>query len=242
MPLQVVAGETCEVGYTLEGASENARVRVVAPDGYRVQVIETNYWSGKIVIYLPDAATDERIVVILSDEGNETVSRYIDLEVKAKSDVVFDLSANSYLIEAEGTSLRVMLITNIDYTVEIAEKDRTWISVETSRTDQREESLVFSFRPNSDVKSRQATVRLVDSEGNLLDSICFTQATSGSVNVRLERADVWTQVIWLSGSCASDVAQAGFRYRKQGDKEWVEVAGAGSSNGFSAHVEAGFIS
>ena len=33
MPLQVVAGETCEVGYTLEGASENARVRVVAPDG-----------------------------------------------------------------------------------------------------------------------------------------------------------------------------------------------------------------
>lgn len=238
MPLQVVAGETCEVGYTLEGASENARVRVVAPDGYRVQVIETNYWSGKIVIYLPDAATDERIVVILSDEGNETVSRYIDLEVKAKSDVVFDLSANSYLIEAEGTSLRVMLITNIDYTVEIAEKDRTWISVETSRTDQREESLVFSFRPNSDVKSRQATVRLVDSEGNLLDSICFTQATSGSVNVRLERADVWTQVIWLSGSCASDVAQAGFRYRKQGDKEWVEVAGAGSSNGFSAHVEA----
>ena len=81
--------------------------------------------------------------------------------------------------------------------------------METSRTDQREESLVFSFRPNSDVKSRQATVRLVDSEGNLLDSICFTQATSGSVNVRLERADVWTQVIWLSGSCASDVAQAG---------------------------------
>ena len=45
-------------------------------------------------------------------------------------------------------------------------------------------------------------------------------------------------MIWLSGSCASDVAQAGFRYRKQGDKEWVEVAGAGSSNGFSAHVEA----
>lgn len=203
-----------------------------------LNVIETNHWSGKIVIYLPDTATDERIVVILSDEGNETVSRYIDLEVKAKSDVVFDLSANSYLIEAEGTSLQVTLITNIDYTVEIAEKDRTWIRVETSRTDQREESLVFSFRPNSDVKSRQATVRLVDSEGNLLDSICFTQATSGSVNVRLERADVWTQVIWLSGSCASDVAQAGFRYRKQGDKEWVEVAGAGSSNGFSAHVEA----
>lgn len=28
MPLQVVAGETCEVGYTLEGASENARVRL----------------------------------------------------------------------------------------------------------------------------------------------------------------------------------------------------------------------
>lgn len=88
MPLQVVAGETCEVGYTLEGASENARVRVVAPDGYWVDVIETNHWSGKIVIYLPDTATDERIVVILSDEGNETVSRYIDLEVKAKSDVV----------------------------------------------------------------------------------------------------------------------------------------------------------
>lgn len=110
MPLQVVAGETCEVGYTLEGASENARVRVVAPDGYWVDVIETNHWSGKIVIYLPDTATDERIVVILSDEGNETVSRYIDLEVKAKSDVVFDLSANSYLIEAEGTSLQVRLL------------------------------------------------------------------------------------------------------------------------------------
>ena len=59
-------------------------MRVVAPDGYRVQVIETNYWSGKIVIYLPDAATDERIVVILSDEGNETVSVDIDLEVKVE--------------------------------------------------------------------------------------------------------------------------------------------------------------
>lgn len=127
--------------------------------------------------------------------------------------------------------MRVTLITNIDYTVEIAEKDRTWIRVETSRTDQREESLVFSFRPNSDVKSRQATVRLVDSEGiywtvSVLHRLLRALSTSDS-NVPMSG-----QVIWLSGSCASDVAQAGFRYRKQGDKEWVEVAGAGSSNGF----------
>ena len=46
-------------------------------------------------------------------------------------------------------------------------------------------------------------------------------------------------MIWLSGSCASDVAQAGLPLSEnKGDKEWVEVAGAGSSNGFSAHVEA----
>ena len=46
-------------------------------------------------------------------------------------------------------------------------------------------------------------------------------------------------MIWLSGSCASDVAQAGLPLiGNKVDKEWVEVAGAGSSNGFSAHVEA----
>lgn len=63
--------------------SEGCRSGRLSGSGHRNESL-----VGEIVIELPDAATDERIVVILSDEGNETVSRYIDLEVKAKSDVV----------------------------------------------------------------------------------------------------------------------------------------------------------
>lgn len=53
MPLQVVAGETCEVGYTLEGASENARVRCrsgrLSGSGHRNELLvgENRYLSAR---------------------------------------------------------------------------------------------------------------------------------------------------------------------------------------------------
>lgn len=58
------------------------------------------------------------------------------------------------------------------------------------------------------------------------------------VTVSLTAADAWSQVIWLKGSGKSG-SQMGFRYRKQGDSEFVEVPDVQVDGGtFSARLSA----
>lgn len=182
--VNVLPGKSYEIGYTLSGADERTVVEVVAQNGYRADVVATDYQSGKIVITAPEKAADDRIIVLVSDGSDRTLMRFIHI-----AESVIRITTDSYTVEADGGTQTVDVETNIDYTVYIAEADRGWVSVAAAtRAAVHNETLTFTFQPNPNTTYRYATVELRDASGMVGQSILFAQKASGYKTVHVATA------------------------------------------------------
>ncbi|WP_196017695.1 leucine-rich repeat protein [Alistipes senegalensis] len=182
--VNVLPGKSYEIGYTLSGANERTVVEAVAQNGYRADVVATDYQSGKIVITAPETAADDRIIVLVSDGSDRTLMRFIHI-----AESVIRITTDSYTVEADGGTQTVEVETNIDYTVYIAEADREWVSLAPkTRAAVHTETLNFTFQPNPNTTYRYATVELRDASGMVGQSILFAQKASGYKTVHVATA------------------------------------------------------
>jgi len=182
--VNVLPGKSYEIGYTLSGADERTVVEAVAQNGYRADVVATDYQSGKIVITAPETAADDRIIVLVSDGSDRTLMRFIHI-----AESVIRITTDSYTVEADGGTQTVEVETNIDYTVYIAETDREWVSLAPeTRAAVHTETLTFTFQPNPNTTYRYATVELRDASGMVGQSILFAQKASGYKTVHVATA------------------------------------------------------
>ena len=182
--VNVLPGKSYEIGYTLSGADERTVVEAVAQNGYRADVVATDYRSGKIVITAPETAADDRIIVLVSDGSDRTLMRFIHI-----AESVIRITTDSYTVEADGGTQTVEVETNIDYTVYIAEADREWVSLAPkTRAAVHTETLNFTFQPNPNTTYRYATVELRDASGMVGQSILFAQKASGYKTVHVATA------------------------------------------------------
>ena len=182
--VNVLPGKSYEIGYTLSGANERTVVEAVAQNGYRADVVATDYRSGKIVITAPETAADDRIIVLVSDGSDRTLMRFIHI-----AESVIRITTDSYTVEADGGTQTVEVETNIDYTVYIAEADREWVSLAPkTRAAVHTETLNFTFQPNPNTTYRYATVELRDASGMVGQSILFAQKASGYKTVHVATA------------------------------------------------------
>ena len=182
--VNVLPGKSYEIGYTLSGADERTVVEAVAQNGYRADVVATDYQSGKIVITAPETAADDRIIVLVSDGSDRTLMRFIHI-----AESVIRITTDSYTVEADGGTQTVEVETNIDYTVYIAEADREWVSIAPkTRAAVHTETLNFTFQPNPNTTYRYATVELRDASGMVGQSILFAQKASGYKTVHVATA------------------------------------------------------
>lgn len=182
--VNVLPGKSYEIGYTLSGADERTVVEAVAQNGYRADVVATDYQSGKIVITAPETAADDRIIVLVSDGSDRTLMRFIHI-----AESVIRITTDSYTVEADGGTQTVEVETNIDYTVYIAEADREWVSLAPkTRAAVHTETLNFTFQPNPNTTYRYATVELRDASGMVGQSILFAQKASGYKTVHVATA------------------------------------------------------
>lgn len=195
--VNVLPGKSYEIGYTLSRADERTVVEAVAQNGYRADVVATDYQSGKIVITAPETAADDRIIVLVSDGSDRTLMRFIHI-----AESVIRITTDSYTLDARGYILMVDVETNIDYTVYIAEADRGWVSmIPTTRAAVRNETLIFDIQPNPYTTDRYATVELRDASGLVSRSILFTQkalayktvhvATAGTLDSYISESEKW---------------------------------------------------
>lgn len=182
--VNVLPGKSYEIGYTLSGANERTVVEAVAQNGYRADVVATDYQSGKIVITAPETAADDRIIVLVSDGSDRTLMRAINI-----AESILRITTNSYIIEVDGGTQAVEVETNLNYTVYIADADRAWVSVATAtRAAVHTETLLFTFQPNQGTTYRYATVELHDASGMVCQSILFAQKASGYKTVHVATA------------------------------------------------------
>ena len=182
--VNVLPGKSYEIGYTLSGADERTVVEAVAQNGYRADVVATDYQSGKIVITAPEKVADDRIIVLVSDGSDRTLMRAINI-----AESILRITTNSYIIEVDGGTQAVEVETNLNYTVYIADADRAWVSVATAtRAAVHTETLLFTFQPNQGTTYRYATVELHDASGMVCQSILFAQKASGYKTVHVATA------------------------------------------------------
>lgn len=79
------------------------------------------------------------------------------------------------IVNAEGGEVEIAVTTNVNYTIAIAEQAQSWLSVEYSRADVREETLTVIVAENDSFEERSAEVKLLDAEGEELTTITLTQ-------------------------------------------------------------------
>ena len=84
-------------------------------------------------------------------------------------------SDGAIIVNAEGGEVEIAVTTNVDYTIAIAEQAQSWLSVEYSRADVREETLTVIVAENDSFEERSAEVKLLDAEGEELTTITLTQ-------------------------------------------------------------------
>lgn len=101
-----------------------------------------------------------------------------DIPVKQKMRLRFDVEKQQqYLIDAEGGELNIDIATNIEYDVRVT-YGTGWVHLAKTRA-MRNETLSFTFDPNTLNRSRYATIKAVDSEDNVLYDFTFVQAAMG---------------------------------------------------------------
>ena len=179
----VLPSTSYEVNYTVTGEEgQRSSVEVIAPADWKAVVQRTNDWSGKIVVTTPSFMTDNKVLVLVSDEnGGNTLMKTVTF-LKGKISV----EKTSFTVESGGEVIDVKVETSIDYVVSVATEDQSWISSETYPLDKGKFTL--TIQPNSDPVFRYATVELVNDGGFVLEKISITQKSAAVKEIHVETA------------------------------------------------------
>ena len=190
--IRVLPNKTYTIDYTITGADENTVIKALAQDGFRAVVKETDFSKGVIEITTPETVLSTEILVFVTDGKERTIMRSINFV-----EGVIIVTTKSYTVGYNGGTVTVELSTNIDYTVEIPEADRAWISVGEARPRavMRDEALTFTVQPNNNTAYRYSTISLVDNLGVTGETILITQKSGTSQTVHLFSAGTLDRMI-----------------------------------------------
>ncbi len=175
--IRVLASQTYSIGYTITGADDNTVIKALAQDGFRAVVKKTDNATGTIEITTPATILPSEILVFVTDGRERTIMRSINFV-----EGVILISTKSYTVGYGGGTVAIDLSTNIDYTVEIPEADKEWISVASigTRAVMRDETITLTVAPNTALTARYSTVRLVDALGVTGETVLITQKSGTS--------------------------------------------------------------
>ena len=181
--IRVLADKTYTIGYTITGADDKTVIKALAQDGFRAVVKKTDNATGVIEITTPSTILPTEILVFVTDGKERTIMRSINFV-----EGVIIVSSKSYTVDYAGGTVQVPLSTNIDYTVEIPEADKSWISVAETRAVMRDETLTFTVAKNETLAARYTMVKLIDALGVTSETILISQRAGAAQSVHVATA------------------------------------------------------
>lgn len=189
--IRVLANQTYPIQYTITGATDKTVVKALAQDGFRAVVKSTDSASGVIEVTTPTNIVSSEILIFISDGEERTIMRSINFV-----EGVINITDRSYTVPYTGGTVSVQLSTNIDYTIEIPEADKTWISIApTSRAIMRDETITFNVQQNNNTQLRYSIIKLVDKLGVTSETIQITQRGGSSQDIHVTTAGTLEQQI-----------------------------------------------
>ncbi len=162
-------GESKTISYTIMSATENTVVKAIAQDGWKAKVNATSADKGTITITAPNPIVESEILVFANDGSYRTVM--VSLNCMQGQ---INIADNSIDATPAGGTQEIKLTTNLDYTVEIPDNAKSWLSLAPQTRALREDTIVFEVTANEGIQ-RYATVALKDEQGNTLQTIIFRQ-------------------------------------------------------------------
>ena len=162
-------GESKTISYTITDATENTVVKAIAQDGWKAKVNATSADKGTITITAPNPIVESEILVFANDGSYRTVM--VSLNCMQGQ---INIADNSIDATPAGGTQEIKLTTNLDYTVEIPDNAKSWLSLAPQTRALREDTIVFEVTANEGIQ-RYATVALKDEQGNTLQTIIFRQ-------------------------------------------------------------------
>ena len=165
-------GESKTISYTITDATENTVVKAIAQDGWKVKVNATSTDKGTITITAPNPIVESEILVFANDGSYRTVMASFYCHEKQVLDI--NIADNSINVLPAGGTQEIKLTTNLDYTVEIPDNARSWLSLAPETRALREDTIVFEVAANEGIQ-RHATVTLKGEQDNILQTIIFRQ-------------------------------------------------------------------
>lgn len=181
--IRVLADKTYTIGYTITGADDKTVIKALAQDGFRAVVKKTDNATGVIEITTPSTILPTEILVFVTDGKERTIMRSINFV-----EGVIIVSSKSYTVDYAGGTVQVPLSTNINYTVEIPEADKSWISVAETRAVMRDETLTFTVAKNETLAARYTMVKLIDALGVTSETILISQRAGAAQSVHVATA------------------------------------------------------
>ncbi|KAF5038238.1 BspA type Leucine rich repeat region [anaerobic digester metagenome] len=176
--ISITDGATKTLNYSIIGATEKTIVKAMGQNGWSAKVTPTDNESGTITVTAPDPLIEDEILVWVYDGENKTIMSSLNFVTG-----VIEIVSNTYSLPKDALSQTVTVNTNIDYIVEIPEDALLWLSVLSTRSTMRTETLTFSLAENTGF-TRYATVYLKNNAGKILQTIAFEQK-GGSIVINV---------------------------------------------------------
>ena len=171
--INISAGETKTLNYTITSSSETVTIETFEQAGWKVEITEQTKLTGTIAITAPNPIRDGKILIILTDVQNNSYMKTITL--KGVGNTITTVQ-DTYTVNAAGGSLDVAVTANIDYTIQIPQDAKTWLSVQSQG-----ENIRFSVAENESYDGRSADITLAGVDGTTSCKVTITQLQKDAI-------------------------------------------------------------
>ena len=167
----VVAGITTSIPYTLSGVgSGESRVDAVASGDWWAEVEAADKFSGSVKVTAGSAEKAKVILYAVDGKGRA------DMRSLVFNGGILTATVPVTEAPAEGGEITVSVVTNVDYTVEIEENAKYWLSYAITRAvEVHTETLTLFVEKNNTPSTRTALVELKDAMGAVIQSFTVKQ-------------------------------------------------------------------
>ena len=118
---------------------------------------------------------DERSAKVILKGSDGEVLQSITFKQKGVEKIFDTDSEGNYIIDASGGFVEVQVTTNLDYKIDISTDALSWISIDDTRAEIKDETLRFIVLSNESYDERSATIKLTNADNDLLQTIIIKQ-------------------------------------------------------------------
>ena len=163
---------TMTINYTITGNTKDLYVEVITSGNIKAKIDNNEATSGTITIKVGESIDEYDKLILFATNGSVTVFKSLIFKVDEYVHVI-DQEEPSFVAEEGGGAMDLNIETNTDYSVNIPDEAKEWISVVQSRAAQQA-TIKLNIKTN-DGYTRCANIIITNNDGKILISIQIIQ-------------------------------------------------------------------